>query len=183
MRPFDDVAAANDMADANGRATATATVPSTAGPGDYGGHVNGNAAFIGDSLANAFIDEYNYANGLSTAVPGSSPSSPALPAATSSASIAPASSSYYPFNQSFQYDYINDAPANGTGSARAGYDGGSNYMLLVEDFSTYFHNYNDSVGIGIGTTGATNLNTTGIDFQSNCSLTNSTCDDGLGECV
>lgn len=184
-RPFDDVAGSNDMADANG-ATATATMPSTPGPSDYAGHANGNAPFIGDSLSNAFIDEY-YANGLSTAVAGtSSPSSPVLPAATASASLAPASasSSYYPFNQSFQYDYINDGPAaNGSGSARLGYDGGSNYMLFAENFGEYFHNYNDSVGIGIGTTGPTNLNATGLDFQSNCSLTNSTCDDGLGECV
>lgn len=190
LKPFDDMAAdANDISDTNG-ATATATMPSTPNPNDYSGHINGNAALIGDSLSNAYIDEY-YANGLSTALPSSSPLSPVLPAATAtsissaSASLASASasasSSFYPFNQSFQYDYVNDMPTNGTGSTRLGYDSGSNYMLLVEDFSTYFHNYNDSMGIGIGTTGPTNLNATGLDFQPNCSLTNSTCDDGLGE--
>lgn len=164
----------NSASDSNS-ATATASA-ATANANEYSSHINGNAPFNGDSLSNGYVDDY-YVNGLSTALPSSQPSPVPL---SSSASSSP---SFYPFNQSFQYqyDYINDTPINSSSNARIGYESGSNYMLLVEDFNTYFHNYNDSVGIGIGTTGPTNLNATAFDFQSNCSLANSTCEDILGK--
>lgn len=171
LKPSDEAIDANDISDSNS-AMATASM-ATPDANEYSSHINGNAPFDDNSLSNGYMDEY-YVNGLTTALPPSSP-------LAASASPSP---SFYPFNQSFQYqyDYINDTPINGTANARmgGGYESGSTYMLLVDDFSTYFHNSNDSLGIGIGTTGPT-LNVTGFDL-TNCSLINSTCNDNvLGE--
>lgn len=94
----------------------------------------------------------------------------------------PSTQQIYPFNQSFQYqyDYISDTPTNNTG-IKANYETGSNFMLLMEDFNAYFYNYNGSVGVGIGTTGSTNINQTGFELQTNCSIANSTCNETIGE--
>lgn len=165
LKPLDESSDANSISDSNS-AMATASM-ATANTNEYSSHINGNVPFDDNSLSNGYMDEY-YANGLTTALPSPSPSP---------------SPSSYPFNQSFQYqyDYINDTPINGSANSRIGYESGSNYMLLVEDFTMYFHNTNESVGIGIGTTGST-FNVTGFDFQStNCSLMNSTCNDVTGE--
>ncbi|XP_037039796.1 dopamine D2-like receptor isoform X2 [Bradysia coprophila] len=66
-------------------------------------------------------------------------------------------------NQSLQYQV--DGSNN---SAKPGFETGSNFMLLLEDFGEYFYNYN-----GSGNTG--NNNSVGFEFQTNCSITNSTC--------
>ena len=50
-------------------------------------------------------------------------------------------------------------------SAKIAYESGSNFMLLLEDFSEYFYNYN---GTGFNETSIANTPT-------NCSLANSTC--------
>lgn len=74
-------------------------------------------------------------------------------------------------NQTFQYQYDYGGDPHNT-SIRS-YESGSNFMLLMEDFSAYFYNYNGSVGTGIGTTSST-FNQS-FELQSNCSLINSTC--------
>lgn len=58
--------------------------------------------------------------------------------------------------------------SNASDSDRAGYEPGSNFMLLFEDFGEYFYNFNGSV---------TTVNSTSdeYDFHTNCSLGNSTC--------
>lgn len=58
--------------------------------------------------------------------------------------------------------------------------GGSNFMLLLEDFGEYFYNFNgtsDASGGGVGGGGdAAYSNFNGsYDLQTNCSLANSTC--------
>lgn len=59
----------------------------------------------------------------------------------------------------------------GSGGER-GEPGGSNFMLLLEDFGEYFYNYNgtgppnDTLGLG----------GTSTDFPINCTVANSTCD-------
>lgn len=67
-------------------------------------------------------------------------------------------------NQSLQYQI--DVNRNDT--VKSGYETGSNFMLLLEDFGEYFYNYNGSGNIG-------NNNSVGFEFQTNCSITNSTC--------
>lgn len=67
-------------------------------------------------------------------------------------------------NQSLQYQI--DVNRNDT--AKPGYESGSNFMLLLEDFGEYFYNYNGSGTIG-------NNSSVGFEFQTNCSITNSTC--------
>lgn len=67
-------------------------------------------------------------------------------------------------NQSFQYQ------VDRNDSAKPGFETGSNFMLLLEDFGEYFYNYNGSGGTIVG-----NNNSIGFEFQTNCSITNSTC--------
>ncbi|XP_046802559.1 dopamine D2-like receptor isoform X2 [Lucilia cuprina] len=70
-----------------------------------------------------------------------------------------------------------------------GDDGGSSFMLLLEDFGEYFYNYNGSKMVS-GTTATTNsLNLTNFDYRTNCTnygnlttnLTSSMCYDGPTE--
>lgn len=77
------------------------------------------------------------------------------------------------FNQSTLYQFKNfssddNSPNNSLSSindsAKVSYESGSNFMLLLEDFGEYFYNYNGS-----------DFNSTISIYQSNCSLTNSTC--------
>lgn len=107
-------------------------------------------------------------------------------ASTTPASSLSISGSHSTVNQTFQYQYQYDygnEPQHNTSNRN--FDSGSNFMLLMEDFSAYFYNYNGSVGTGIGTTSTTfnnyNNNNTGFDLQYNCSLINSTCNDTLGK--
>lgn len=67
-------------------------------------------------------------------------------------------------NQSLQYQI--EVSRNDT--VKPGYESGSNFMLLMEDFGEYFYNYNGSGNIG-------NNSSVGFDFQSNCSISNATC--------
>lgn len=69
-------------------------------------------------------------------------------------------------------------------------DGGSSFMLLLEDFGEYFYNYNGSMVSGTTTTSATSsLNITNFDYRTNCTnysnlttnLTSSLCYDGPSE--
>lgn len=56
--------------------------------------------------------------------------------------------------------------------------GGSNFMLLLEDFGEYFYNFNgttDASGGGGGGDGAYSNFNGSYDLQANCSLANSTC--------
>ncbi|XP_031626590.1 dopamine D2-like receptor isoform X2 [Contarinia nasturtii] len=93
----------------------------------------------------------------------------------------PASSSVTMINQTFQYQYQYDYGSE-PHSNKSNYDSGSNFMLLVEDFSSYFYNYNGSVGSGIGTTGSTLNPNTSIAFDpQNCSYPNSTCNEPLAD--
>lgn len=68
-------------------------------------------------------------------------------------------------NQTFQQYQIE---VNRSDAARPSYETGSNFMLLLEDFGEYFYNYN-----GTGTSG-TNASA-GYEFQTNCSVSNSSC--------
>lgn len=72
-------------------------------------------------------------------------------------------------NQSFQYQM----DFNRSNSARPSYETGSNFMLLLEDFGEYFYNYNG--------TGLIGSNSTGYEFQTNCSISNSSCTE-IGSC-
>lgn len=65
----------------------------------------------------------------------------------------------------FQYQIDVNRSGDG-GGARPSYETGSNFMLLLEDFGEYFYNYN---GTGITNTSA------GYEFQTNCSVSNSSC--------
>lgn len=125
----------------------------------------GSFDFYGNSLTNG-IGSNN--NGTTTVSTVSSPPS----SASSSSSVINQT-----FQYQYQYDYGSEAHSN-----KSNYDGGSNFMLLMEDFSAYFYNYNGSVGSGIGTTGSTlNANSSiGLDFQ-NCSIANSTCNEHIGK--
>ncbi|XP_055300316.1 dopamine D2-like receptor isoform X2 [Sitodiplosis mosellana] len=126
-----------------------------------GNNVNfGSFDFYGNSLANGIGSNNN-----GTATVSSLP-----PSSTSSSSV---------INQTFQYQYQYDYGSE-PHSNKSNYDGGSNFMLLMEDFSAYFYNYNGSVGSGIGTTGSTlNANSSiGLDFQ-NCSIANATCNEHI----
>lgn len=68
-------------------------------------------------------------------------------------------------NQTFQQYQIE---VNRSDVARPSYETGSNFMLLLEDFGEYFYNYNG--------TGANGANTSaGYEFQTNCSVSNSSC--------
>ncbi len=67
-------------------------------------------------------------------------------------------------NQSLQYQI----DSNRNDSAKPGYESGSNFMLLLEDFGEYFYNYNGTGNVG-------NNDSVGFDFQTNCSITNSSC--------
>lgn len=130
----------------------------------------GSFDFYGNSLASG-IGSTN--NGTAAA---------AAAAAATAATVSTVSSPSTMINQTFQYQYQYDygtEPHNN----KSNYDGGSNFMLLMEDFSAYFYNYNGSVGSGIGTTGSTiNLNgSIGFDLQNNCSIANATCNDQLGK--
>lgn len=135
----------------------------------------GSFDFYGNSLTNS-IGSNNSGTIISTA---SSPSS------------APSSGAHSLVNQTFQYqyDYGGDGRNNMAQvneSVKPNYESGSNFMLLMEDFSAYFYNYNGSVGTGIGTTGSTAINinnTTGIEFQANCSIANGTCADSIGKTI
>lgn len=62
-------------------------------------------------------------------------------------------------------DITSNINNNKNNSAKLSYEGGSNFMLLLEDFGEYFYNYN---GSGFN-------ETTYIGYQTNCSLVNSTC--------
>lgn len=84
-------------------------------------------------------------------------------------------------NQTFQYQYDYGGGNEPHNQSIRSYESGSNFMLLMEDFSAYFYNYNGSIGTGIGTTTTTQFNYTGFELQTNCSLSNSTCNDNLGE--
>lgn len=80
-------------------------------------------------------------------------------------------------NQSLQYQF--DYGTHSNDSVRQNYEAGSNFMLLLEDFGEYFYNYNGSTGIS-GSGGATNGTGIGYEFQTNCSIANSTCGDNPG---
>lgn len=143
--------------------------------GNTGNSYNfGSFDFYGNSLANG-IGSNNNGTIISTA---SSPS----PSPSAGHSLA---------NQTFQYqyDYGSDGRSNigqVNDSVKPNYESGSNFMLLMEDFSAYFYNYNGSVGTGIGTTGPTTINvnnTTGFEFQANCSIANGTCGESIGKPV
>ncbi|XP_055644005.1 dopamine D2-like receptor isoform X2 [Toxorhynchites rutilus septentrionalis] len=80
------------------------------------------------------------------------------------------------------YLYYGDDP--GRNDSRLGPDGrdeypppgGSNFMLLMEDFGEYFYNYN-----GSGPPNGSMLATGDPGFQVNCSLANSTCVQSSGD--
>lgn len=134
----------------------------------------GSFDFYGNSLANGIGSTNN-----GTTVDSVSSAASAT-AATLSTVSSPSSGTM--INQTFQYQYQYDygtEPHNN----KSNYDGGSNFMLLMEDFSAYFYNYNGSVGSGIGTTGSTiNANgSIGFELQNNCSIANSTCNDNSGK--
>lgn len=76
-------------------------------------------------------------------------------------------------NQSLQYQ----VDVNRNDSAKPGFETGSNFMLLLEDFGEYFYNYNGSGNIA-------NNNSVGFEFQTNCSIPNSTCvtEGSTGKC-
>lgn len=85
------------------------------------------------------------------------------------------SSAISSFNQSTLYQFRNlsinassdeSNLTNLNDSAKIAYESGSNFMLLLEDFGEYFYNYNGS-----------DYNSTISIYQTNCSLTNSTCSD------
>lgn len=84
-------------------------------------------------------------------------------------------------NQSLQYQF--DSGTHSNDSIRQNYEAGSNFMLLLEDFGEYFYNYNGSNGIGGngGVGGGTNGSSIGYEFQTNCSIANSTCSDNPGK--
>lgn len=128
----------------------------------------GSFDFYGNSLANGIGSNNNGTTSTASTV-----SSLALPSSTSSSSSV--------INQTFQYQYQYDYGSE-SHSNKSNYDGGSNFMLLMEDFSAYFYNLNGSVGSGIGTTGSTlNANSSiGLDFQ-NCSIANATCNEHIGK--
>lgn len=77
-------------------------------------------------------------------------------------------------NQSFQFQMeLNRTDV----AAKPSYETGSNFMLLLEDFGEYFYNYN-----GSGTV-ATN-NTSGYEYPTNCSFSNSSCGDlSTSKCI
>lgn len=139
--------------------------------GDGAAALNSNTAANGNNLNFGSFDFYgnSLANGI-----GSNNNGTTTTASSPTSSIPT-------INQTFQYQYQYDYGSEPHGN-KSNYDGGSNFMLLMEDFSAYFYNYNGSVGNGIGTTGSTlNTNTSiGFDLQ-NCSIANSTCNDHIGK--
>lgn len=152
---------------------ARAAAPLTAHNGNNANF--GSFDFYGNSLANGIANNNNNATATVTAT--------ATAAAAIVSTVSSPSSSVTMINQTFQYQYQYDYGTE-SHTNKSNYDGGSNFMLLMEDFSAYFYNYNGSVGSGIGTTGSTaNVNgSIGYELQNNCSIANATCNDNLGKC-
>lgn len=129
----------------------------------------GSFDFYGNSLANGIGSNNNGTTSSTVA------------ATTVSSLPSPPSSSVTMINQTFQYQYQYDYGSE-PHSNKSNYDGGSNFMLLMEDFSAYFYNYNGSVGNGIGTTGSTlNANNSIAYDLQNCSIANATCNEHIGK--
>lgn len=127
----------------------------------------GSFDFFRNSLANGIGSNTNNGTTVSTI-------SSTLPPSASSSSVTMINQT---FQYQYQYDYGSEPHSN-----KSNYDSGSNFMLLMEDFSAYFYNYNGSVGSGIGTTGSTLNTNTSIAFDlQNCSIANSTCNEHLGK--
>lgn len=166
------VRGSNGISGGNGGAAAVS--PLTAHNVANGNNANfGSFDFYGNSLANGIANNNNNATTAVTAT--------ATAAAAIVSTVSSPSSSVTMINQTFQYQYQYDYGTEPHAN-KSNYDGGSNFMLLMEDFSAYFYNYNGSVGSGIGTTGSTaNVNgSIGFELQNNCSIANATCNDNLG---
>lgn len=163
---FDDMGGSNGISGGGGGGGAAAALNANNVPN--GNNANfGSFDFYGNSLANGIGSNTNNnnnpnSNGATTVPTVSSPPSVTMINQT--------------FQYQYQYDYGNEPHSN-----KSNYDSGSNFMLLMEDFSAYFYNYNGSVGSGIGTTGSTINATIGFELQTNCSIANSTCNDHLGK--
>lgn len=158
---FDDMSGSGGAAAVAAAAAAPAALNANNAPN--GNNANfGSFDFYGNSLANGIGSNNN--GGATTVSTVSPPPSVTMINQT--------------FQYQYQYDYGNEPHSN-----KSNYDSGSNFMLLMEDFSAYFYNYNGSVGSGIGTTGSTiNANSSiGFELQPNCSIANSTCNDHLGK--
>lgn len=163
---FDDMGGSNGISGGGGGGGAAAALNANNAPN--GNNANfGSFDFYGNSLANGIGSNTNNnpnSNGATTVPTVSSPPSVTMINQT--------------FQYQYQYDYGNEPHSN-----KSNYDSGSNFMLLMEDFSAYFYNYNGSVGSGIGTTGSTINATIGFELQTNCSIANSTCNDHLGKYI
>lgn len=87
-------------------------------------------------------------------------------------------STHATFNQTHQYQ-IDNVVHNNNDSVKSNFEAGSNFMLLLEDFGEYFYNYNNSGG----GTGINSNSSVGFEFQTNCSIANSTCAEHSGKCI
>lgn len=179
---FDDVGGGGGAIGGGGNAGVAANgISGAAAPLTANNVANANNAnfgsfdFYGNSLANG-IGSINNNNATTTVT------ATATAAAAIVSTVSSPSSSVTMINQTFQYQYQYDYGTE-PHTNKSNYDGGSNFMLLMEDFSAYFYNYNGSVGSGIGTTGSTanvNGSSMGYELQNNCSIANATCNDNLG---
>lgn len=179
---FDDVGGGvGGVGGGGGDGVASNSISGAAAPLTANNVANANNAnfgsfdFYGNSLANG-IGSLNNNNATTTVT------ATATAAAAIVSTVSSPSSSVTMINQTFQYQYQYDYGTEPHTNKSNYQDGGSNFMLLMEDFSAYFYNYNGSVGSGIGTTGSTaNVNSSlGYELQNNCSIANATCNDNLG---